>query len=98
VLINLKAWKELGPELQTKIQDSIAANQLSISEEYESYDQKSIKAAKEYGVKFITLSPEEVGKLREAAQTFWKEVEGKSPVAAKMIAKYKEFLHAKGIE
>lgn len=98
LLLNLKTWRKLNPELQQKILEAFKEKQISISEEYAAYDAKSIKASKEYGVKFLELPPGEVSKMKAAAQAFWKEVEGMSPAAAKMIKAYKEFLKEKGIE
>ena len=98
LILNLKAWNELGPVLQKKILDAFKEKQLSISEEYASYDEKSIRAAKEYGVKFIELPASDVASLKKAAQGFWTEVEGMSPIAGKMIKRYREFLESKGIQ
>ncbi|WP_300457773.1 TRAP transporter substrate-binding protein DctP [Desulfobacula sp.] len=98
LLLNLKAWKKLSPEIQQNILTAFKEKQLSISEEYASYDEKAVKASKAYGVKFIELPPAEVARLKQASQGFWKEVEGMSPAAAKMVKRYKEFLKAKGIE
>lgn len=98
LLLNLKTWRQLSPEVQQKILDAFKEKQLGISEEYATYDEKSINASKKYGVKFLELPSEEVVKLKKASQAFWKDVEGMSPAAGKMIKRYKEFLNKKGIE
>jgi TRAP-type C4-dicarboxylate transport system substrate-binding protein len=96
ILINKKAWDKLGKPLQTQIQDHVLAHQFKVYKEYRSYDLKSIKAAQDYGVKFIDLPPADVAKFKAAAVEFWNEVEGMSPGAAKMIKRYREFLKYKG--
>ncbi len=97
VILNKRAWNKLDKGVQQKILTHIAVNQIHVAEEYDSYDEKSLKAARDYGVKFIELPPEEIAKLKAAAQDFWKEVEGLSPHAAKMVALYKEYMKSKGI-
>jgi TRAP-type C4-dicarboxylate transport system substrate-binding protein len=97
-LVNKAAWDKLGKQLQMRIHDHIFANQLSYWREYEEFNQKAIKAAKEYGVEFVELPAPEVNKLRAASRDFYDYVAGLSPHAGKMIKRYKEFLKYKGIE
>ena len=69
-----------------------------MTKEYKKFDEKALAAAGDYGVKFIELSPAELAGFKTTAQEFWKEVEGMSPSAKKMIQRYREFLSYKGIE
>lgn len=96
IIVNKREWDKLGSDLQRKIQDHLLANRVDVAIEYETYDEKSIKASKEYGVQFIEMPAAEIDKLKAAAAEFWVEVEGLSPAAGKAIKKYKEFLKSKG--
>ncbi|MHC5074392.1 MAG: TRAP transporter substrate-binding protein [Planctomycetota bacterium] len=96
IIVNKRAWDKLGTELQKKIQNHLLANRVEVAKEYETYDEKSIKASKEYGVQFIEMPKAEVDKFKTAATEFWVEVEGLSPASGEMIKKYKAFLKSKG--
>ena len=97
LLLNLDAWNALGTDLQRQIQDHVNAHVFELAQEYESYDAKSLAAAEEYGVQFITLPPEEVAKVRAAARDFWDEVAGIGPYAAEVIELYRAYLEYRGI-
>jgi len=97
ILVNLDAWNALGPDLQMHIQDRIDAHIFELAKEYETYDAKSLAAAKAYGVQFVTLPPAEVSKMQAVASGFWDEVASMSPSAAKMIESYQAYLKYRGI-
>jgi TRAP-type C4-dicarboxylate transport system substrate-binding protein len=97
VMINMKAWNAIGPELQKKIQDYVDAHMSEPAAAYDAADEKAVNAAKEYGVTFTTLSDTEFTKLRTDSRKFWDQVAALSPSAAKMVDLYKKYLKDKNI-
>jgi TRAP-type C4-dicarboxylate transport system substrate-binding protein len=98
IILNKQAWEKIGPELQRAIQDRIVANQIQLSKQYAENDRNAQVAAQEYGVIFTTLPADDVAKMKVAAKSFWAEVEGMSPHAARMIKSYRAYLEYKGID
>lgn len=98
LIVNMDAWNALGPDLQRQIQSYVDAHIFELTQEFESYDTKSLAAAKEYGVQFTTLPSAEVTKLKAAAKEFWNEVAGMSSYSAKIIESYRAWLEYRGLD
>jgi TRAP-type C4-dicarboxylate transport system substrate-binding protein len=84
--------------MQRAIQNHIAAHQIELSKQYAENDEAAMQAAQEYGVEFITLPPEDVARMKEAAESFWNEIEGLSPHSERMIQSYRAYKEYRGIE
>jgi TRAP-type C4-dicarboxylate transport system substrate-binding protein len=98
IVINKKAWDDIGPELQRAVQNHVVANQIDLSRQYAENDQKAMRAAQEYGVQFTTLPPEDVAKMKAASEGFWDEIAGLGPHAKQMVESYRAYKTYRGID
>lgn len=99
IIINMKDWNAIGPDLQRRIQDHVDANKFEvITKEAVKYDEIALKKAAEYGVKTVTLPPADVEKMKAEVKGFWNEVAGMSPHAKKMVETYNAWMKYKGLD
>jgi TRAP-type mannitol/chloroaromatic compound transport system substrate-binding protein len=94
VLINLKLWQSLSPDLQRILELGSLA---SLCQGYHNYAISHTAATLEKGIFTVgALPPEDVAAIAEAAQDVWKEEAGKSPRNAKAIQMLREIAKAGG--
>jgi TRAP-type C4-dicarboxylate transport system substrate-binding protein len=97
VLINMKAWNAIGPDLQKKIQDYVDAHWDEAAAAYDAANDTAVAEAKAYGVIFTTLDSTDLTKLTTDSRSFWDDIASLSPDAAKMVNLYKQYLKDKNI-
>jgi TRAP-type C4-dicarboxylate transport system substrate-binding protein len=80
VLVNLSTWQKLPPHLQKLLIETEEQAEHVAVERGEAHVKKEFEAFKKMGIQFITLSPTEGVKLRDAAySSLWDIVIQKSP-------------------
>lgn len=92
LIINKNRWDELPEQMRADVLMALEEAQLPSAQAYNDVDALAVAAAKDYGVKFVELDAASLTKLQAASQSFWDEVAGASPAAAKMVATYRSFL------
>lgn len=92
VLVNMKAWKSLPPDLQKIIE--IAARQHSQYMEIEMWHQDSHawEVMRKAGVVQNTLSDEDQAYLRKVGEAIWDEIAANDPVSKKMVGILKDYM------
>lgn len=92
LVINKAAWDELGADLQTRIQDHVDAHIFQFYQAQLNMEASAEKKARDYGVQFTTLPPEEEAKVRMAAHSDWDQIVAKNPGSAKAFQILKNWL------
>jgi TRAP-type C4-dicarboxylate transport system substrate-binding protein len=97
-LINLKSWKDLPPDIQKTIEDTLVEIGPSLAKKYLAEDYKGVEAAKKVGVQEIQMEAGEIPIARQAAAKVWSDFAGRSPRTAQTIQMLKDYLATKGIK
>ncbi len=98
-IINKDVWKSL-PEDMRKIlgNDKVVIDHYKKNgNAYQAKDNEALESAYAYGVKEITLSPEEMKKGRELGVEVWDDVGSKNPLLKKAVEKLKRYMTEKGL-
>jgi TRAP-type C4-dicarboxylate transport system substrate-binding protein len=91
--VNLEAWNKLPDDLKKIVkQASIDAALKHYKPKYDELEGRDIKESEKAGVKVIHMSPEELSKIRKAAEPVWEEVAEKSSGCKEVIDLMKEFI------
>jgi len=91
-IVSQKALDALPNDLQQVVYSTLHDEMWRRSNEYQILEeQTAILAQKEYGVKMLTLPPEEYKKMLVYAMKLWDEVAQKSPECATAIQMLKDF-------
>ncbi|UCG66411.1 MAG: TRAP transporter substrate-binding protein DctP [Deltaproteobacteria bacterium] len=92
LIVNMKAWNALGPDLQQQLQNYLDAHLFELIPMMQKLEDDAFVKAKEYGVQFITLPPDELDKVLKPCRAGWDYVAGMHPDAAKIIELYRAWL------
>jgi TRAP-type mannitol/chloroaromatic compound transport system substrate-binding protein len=93
IIINKDAFNALPKDLQTVLDLALKERVWRRSHEYIMGEMKALDTMKKkYGVKVVTLPPEDQKKMMKAAMKQWDKVAAKGERAAKAIAMLKDFL------
>ena len=97
--VNQKAWNDLPDDLKKIVTDVGNETVPWVAKELEEADEQYMAEAKKKGVKFVTLSKEDVVRLRETGVEVWDEFRHKKncPDCEKLIDSLKTFLRGKGV-
>lgn len=99
IIVNLDAFNELTPELQKIFIDTVREMNMTHMVPYTGkLNERTIAAAKEKGVEFVTLSEAGVTDMYHAALDMWKEVTSINENTEKQVALLKEYLDARGVD
>ncbi|ODC03251.1 C4-dicarboxylate ABC transporter substrate-binding protein [Terasakiispira papahanaumokuakeensis] len=92
VSLNKDIWDELSPDDQQMLRDSIDDFVDHLYQQLTEADQEQVEIAKQDGVKFSTLSPDELKKFRATAQSEWENWRDKSPQAKEAVDSMIQYL------
>lgn len=92
VSLNKDIWDELSPDDQQMLRDSIDGFVDHLYQQLTEADQEQVEIAKQDGVKFSTLSPDELKKFRATAQSEWENWRDKSPQAKEAVDSMIQYL------
>ena len=94
--LNLDAWQALPDDIK-RICNEVARELVPwVCSETAKLDKEYLTAAKEKGIKFITLPEEEVAKLKAVAVNSWDVFGKKTPRCKELISMLKDYLKEKG--
>jgi TRAP-type C4-dicarboxylate transport system substrate-binding protein len=97
IYVNLDAWNALNDWQREKIEGIFEETYFQTSEMHLEGVEASLQAIKDSGGEIITLSDEEIAKMRaKAIEEIWPKVAGESELTAKGVELYKQFLTDKG--
>ena len=96
IYFNLDAWNKLPDDIKMICNDVARELVPWVCTETAKVDNKYMAAAKEKGVKFITLPEEESNKLREIAVNTWDVFAKKSPRCKELVNILKDYLKETG--
>ncbi len=92
LIVNMKAWNALGPDLQNKVQNYLDAHLSELIPMEEKIENDAFTKAKAYGVQFVTLPDSELAKVIKSCRNGWDQVAAIHPDAAKIINIYKDWM------
>jgi len=92
LIVNMKAWNALGPELQERLQTYMDAHIFELIPMMKKLEDDAFAKGKEYGVQFMSLPPTDFDKVLKACRGGWDQVAGMHPDAAKIIDLYRKWM------
>jgi len=98
-IINKDVWNSLPDDVRKKLSDDkvVIDNYLTNGKGYQKRDDGALKAAYEYGVKGITLPPDQMKIGRELAVEVWDDVGSKNALSKKGVEMLKSYMKEKGL-
>ena len=96
--VNMKAWNKLPDDLKKIVEESCRWAWIeNHDKKYKATVAEALKEAKKVGVKMVTLSEEDVAKMRTVARDIvWKQLAGKSPRCGDLVEMFESYLKEKG--
>jgi TRAP-type C4-dicarboxylate transport system substrate-binding protein len=91
IFMNLDVFNSITPEDQAILRTAVEAYRLPVREWYLSQGKQALKAMSDLGVQVVTLPPEDVNTLVQAAFQIWDERATEDPLRAQMTEKLKEW-------
>lgn len=92
VSLNKDIWDDLSSDDQQMLKDSIDDFVDHLYQQLTAADEAQVEIAKQNGVKFSTLSPDELKKFRATAQSEWENWRDKSPQAKEAVDSMIQYL------
>ena len=97
IYINLDRWNELNDWQREKIEGIFEETYFKTSEMHMEGVEKSLQAIEDSGGEIITLSDEELAKMREKSiEEIWPKIASETEATAEGVELYKQFLIDKG--
>lgn len=90
IIANKKTWDSLPPDLKAILEEAATTSGLHYWAEGTRQGFEARKKMIDYGLKVITLPPEEMAKIYNAARDLWKEFSKETPESAEMVRIYME--------
>jgi len=85
VVVNLNSWKELGPDLQKKVQQAFDVIQPTVVTRFRKMEADAFQKVKDYGVQVVKFSDTDIQDFRNKATEVWQELGEKDPETKKAV-------------